>query len=61
MVKPEHLWAVFENYYFETKFKLRDGVSFTHFALSWTDQSGYPVINVIRDLNTFKITQVKGY
>lgn len=55
------LWAVFENYYFDTGFELQEGVQFTDFVTSWTDQVGFPVINVIYEnsRSQFKITQVK--
>lgn len=56
-VTPSNLWAVFENYYFETGYKLSDNVPFTNFIQSWTDQSGYPVINVTRNQNTYIISQ----
>lgn len=56
------LWSVFENYYFDNGFQLSDQVPFTDFATSWTDNSGYPVINVTR-VNSikFKITQVEKF
>jgi len=57
-VTPSNLWAVYENYYFETQYKLADDVQFTDFIQSWTDQSGYPVINVTRNQKTYTITQV---
>lgn len=55
------LWAVFENYYFDTGFQLQEGVEFTDFVTSWTDQVGFPLINVIYEnsRSRFKITQVK--
>lgn len=55
---PSDLWAVFENYYFDNGFKLQEHVSFTDFALTWTDQSGYPVVNVVRNNSTLHVNQV---
>lgn len=57
-VTPSNLWAVYENYYFEINYKLSENVPFTNFIQSWTDQSGYPVVNVTKNQNTFIITQV---
>jgi len=57
-VTPSNLWAVYENYYFDIEYKLSDNVPFTNFIQSWTDQSGYPVVNVTRNQNTYIITQV---
>lgn len=57
-VTPSNLWAVYENYYFEIDYQLSENVPFTNFIQSWTDQSGYPVVNVTKNQNTFIITQV---
>jgi len=57
-VTPSNLWAVYENYYFEIEYTLSENVQFTNFIQSWTDQSGYPVVNVTRNQNTYLITQV---
>ncbi|XP_060860635.1 glutamyl aminopeptidase-like [Metopolophium dirhodum] len=58
-VTPSNLWAVYENYYFEIEYSLSENVQFTNFIQSWTDQSGYPVVNVTRNQNTYIITQKK--
>lgn len=58
-VSPSQLWAEFENYYFDTGFRFQEDVSFTNFIVSWTDQSGYPVINVSKKNSMFTITQVR--
>uniref|UniRef100_A0A2S2PB91 glutamyl aminopeptidase n=2 Tax=Schizaphis graminum TaxID=13262 RepID=A0A2S2PB91_SCHGA len=55
-VTPSNLWAVYENYYFDIGFKLSENVPFTNFIESWTNQPGYPVVNVIRNQNTYTIT-----
>lgn len=57
-VTPSNLWAVYENYYFETEYTFSENVQFTNFIQSWTDQSGYPVVNVTRNQNMYIITQV---
>lgn len=58
IVSPDMLWSSYENYYFDNKFKLKDNVSFTNFVLTWTDQSGYPIVNVTKNNNVYTITQV---
>lgn len=61
MASSSDLWEIFENYYFDTEFELKDGVQFTDFVTSWTNQVGYPVISVTDEnsRNQFRITQVK--
>ncbi|XP_050519995.1 uncharacterized protein LOC126893642 [Daktulosphaira vitifoliae] len=52
-----HLWAVFENYYFEKDYEVNGDMSFSFFMMSWTDQPGYPVINIKKHNDSFIITQ----
>ncbi|VVC40906.1 Hypothetical protein CINCED_3A003082 [Cinara cedri] len=54
---PSILWSVFENFYFDIKFQLQEDVSFTDFVHTWTDQSGYPVINVTWKNSMYTVTQ----
>ncbi|VVC40910.1 Hypothetical protein CINCED_3A002040 [Cinara cedri] len=54
---PEDLWTAFENVLFEEEFELGDNITVTEFMESWTEQSGYPLVRVKRENDTFVVTQ----
>lgn len=55
---PEELWNAFENVLYDADFELDENVSVTEFMKSWTEQTGYPLINVMKVNDTFVISQV---
>jgi len=57
-VTSNDLWAVYENYYFEVDYALKENVPFTNFIESWTNQAGYPVVTVTKNQNTYTLTYV---
>lgn len=58
VVRPEHLWNSFDNAIFNlTKSSLYNDNILT-IMNSWTEQSGYPVVNIIKKYKTLFLTQV---
>lgn len=58
-VEPKNLWDSFDNVLFEENYKLgNNSITVGEFMSTWTDQAGYPVINVEYDNNTLILTQV---
>jgi len=55
---PENLWNAFENVLYEEEFDLGTDVTVTEYMRSWTEQPGYPLVEIARDNDTFVITQV---
>lgn len=55
---PEDLWNAFESVLYEARFDLAENVSVTQFMRSWTEQAGYPLVEIAKDNDTFVITQV---
>jgi len=55
---PEELWTAFENALYDAEFDLGDNVTVTEFMRSWTEQAGYPLVEVVKENDTFVITQV---
>lgn len=63
-VEPKHLWASFDSVLFEDDYKvglLGNKITVEQFMSPWTDQAGYPLINVrtTNDNKWFIISQVK--
>lgn len=58
MATPEDLWTAFENVLFEAEYELGSNLTVTEFMESWTEQSGYPLIQVKRENDMFVVTQV---
>uniref|UniRef100_A0A2H8TGD8 Aminopeptidase N n=1 Tax=Melanaphis sacchari TaxID=742174 RepID=A0A2H8TGD8_9HEMI len=54
---PENLWDAFENVLFDVQFDLGESVTVTEFMRSWTEQPGYPLVEIVRNNDTFVITQ----
>jgi len=57
-VEPDVLFTAFESTVSEYKYDFGQGVTVTSFMREWTENAGYPVINVEKKNNTFIITQV---
>lgn len=57
-VTPEELWIAFESTLIDNNYELDNNISVTQYMRSWTEQAGYPLVNIIRENNTFVITQV---
>lgn len=55
---PEELWTAFENTLYDAEFDLGENVTVTEFMRSWTEQAGYPLVEVVKENDTFVITQV---
>lgn len=55
---PEELWTAFENVLYDAEFDLGENVTITEFMRSWTEQAGYPLVEVAKENDTFIITQV---
>lgn len=57
-VVPDVLFAAFEYTISEYKFDFGQGVTVTNFMKQWTEQAGYPMINVSKVNDEFIVTQV---
>lgn len=57
-MNPEKLWTEFENVLYETNFELDKSINVTQYMKSWTEQAGYPLVNILKYNNTFIVTQV---
>lgn len=57
-VTPEDLWTAFEIILYENEFDLGDDINITQYMKSWTEQSGFPLVKIVKENNTFVITQV---
>lgn len=57
-MNPEKLWTEFENVLYETNFELDKSINVTQYMKSWTEQAGYPLVNIVKYNNTFIVTQV---
>jgi len=58
-VKPEKLWNAFDNVLFNlTKSGLNDN-SVRTVMNTWTEQAGYPLVNVIKKDKSLVLTQVR--
>lgn len=55
---PEKLWNAFENVLYDAQFDFGGNVTVTEFMRSWTEQPGYPLVEIVRDNVTFVVTQV---
>lgn len=55
---PEKLWIAFENVLYDKEFDLGDNFTITQFMRTWTEQSGYPLVKIVKENNAFIITQV---
>lgn len=55
---PNDLCAAFETVIYEENFDFNDKFIVTEFMNSWTEQAGYPLVNVTRANSTFIVTQV---
>ncbi|CAH1738623.1 aminopeptidase N-like [Aphis gossypii] len=54
---PEELWNAFENVLYDAEFDVGENVTVTEFMRSWTEQPGYPLVEIVRDNSTFVVTQ----
>ncbi|KAL5244502.1 hypothetical protein ACI65C_011912 [Semiaphis heraclei] len=54
---PEELWSAFENVLYDAKFDLGENVTVTELMRSWTEQAGYPLVEIVKEKDTFVITQ----
>jgi len=57
-VDPDVLFAAFEYTISEYKFDFGQGVTVSDFMKQWTEQAGYPMINVSKVNDEFIVTQV---
>lgn len=57
---PKQLWEAFEDVLYDNEFYLGDDLTITQFMKSWTEQPGYPLVKIVKENNTFVISQV-GY
>lgn len=61
-VEPKNLWDSFDNVIADNEYKLGilgDQITVGEFMNTWTDQAGYPVINVQKNNDdSLSITQV---
>lgn len=57
---PEQLWIALENVLYDNEFDLGDNLTVTQFMRSWTEQTGYPLVTITKENNTFEITQVNN-
>lgn len=55
---PEELWDAFENVLYDAEYDLGENVTVTKFMRSWTEQAGYPLVEVVKENDSFIITQV---
>lgn len=55
---PEQLWIALENVLYDNEFDLGDNLTITQYMKSWTEQAGYPLVTIVKENNTFIITQV---
>jgi len=53
------LFAAFEDIIAEYQFDFGQDVTVTNFMKQWTEQAGYPMINVVKVNDEFIITQVR--
>lgn len=60
-VTPENLWIAFENALFDDDFVLAKNLTITEIMKSWTEQPGYPLVEISKVNNAFTITQVLNY
>lgn len=60
-MKPEHLWNAFENALFELKRPSFNNANVHTVMGPWTEQAGYPVVNVTKKDNSLVLTQVKQH
>lgn len=58
-VGPEALYSAFESTVHEYDFDFGQGVTVTSFMKQWTEQAGYPMIDVTKIDDKFYITQVR--
>jgi len=58
-VKPEKLWNAFDNALFDLKKSGLNGNSVRTVMNTWTEQAGYPVVNVIKKDKSLVLTQVR--
>lgn len=57
-VEPDVLFAAFEYTISEYQFDFGQDVTVTNFMERWTEQEGYPMINVVKFNDEFIVTQV---
>jgi len=57
-VDPDVLFAAFEYTISEYQFNFGQDFTVTDFMKQWTEQSGYPMINVVKVNDEFIVTQV---
>lgn len=55
---PEELWDAIENVLYDAEYDLGGNVTVTEFMRSWTEQAGYPLVEVVKENDAFVITQV---
>lgn len=55
---PDDLWNAFENALYDVGFDLGEKLTVTEFMRSWTEQAGYPLVEIVKKNDTFVITQV---
>lgn len=58
-VKPEKLWNAFDNALFDLTKSGLNGHSVRTVMNTWTEQAGYPVVNVIKKDKSLVLTQVR--
>ncbi|XP_022172013.1 aminopeptidase N-like [Myzus persicae] len=54
---PDDLWNAFENALYDVGFDLGEKLTVTEFMRSWTEQAGYPLVEIVKKNDTFVITQ----
>lgn len=58
-VKPNDLWVAFDNVLFELTESNLYGQNVHTVMSTWTEQVGYPVVNVAKEGNSLFLSQVK--
>lgn len=58
-MEPSELFAAFEHTVAEYRYELGQNVTVTDFMKQWTEQAGYPVVDVVKAADRFVITQVR--
>ncbi|XP_050434254.1 aminopeptidase N-like [Adelges cooleyi] len=56
-VEPNSLWDAFENALFVDQREFVEGETVNTVMATWTDQCGYPVVHVKRNISSFVLTQ----
>lgn len=58
-VEPDSLFDAFEMTVSEYQYEFGSTFTITDFMKKWTEQAGYPMINVVKVNDSFILTQVR--